>query len=616
MVLLSAFEMSKSFGAQTLFDSLTFSIETGQKIGLIGPNGAGKSTLLQILSGAAKPDEGRLSRASSAVLGYVAQTPTFKEGETVFEAIAGATDDPYDGQNLGRVQELISKFELDSKEAGESRLVSELSGGWKKRVAFAREFVKEPNVLLLDEPTNHLDLDTIFWLERFLGAQEDLALVTVTHDRLFLQNTCDFIFDLDRRNPDGLIKFDGSYREFVEFKDSALSAQRQLEQSRKNLLRRETEWLRRGAQARQTKQKSRIDRAHELAKQVASLRERNHDRVVDLNFGQVGRSPKKLIEVKGMGREVNGRWLFRDFSFLLGPKSRVGILGPNGCGKSTLIRNLLGRETPNEGEVFISDEVKVAYFEQQKEALNPEVTLLRTVCPEGDYVEFQGEFVFARSYLSRFQFRGDQMDLPVGKLSGGEQSRILIAKLMLQSATILVLDEPTNDLDIATLDVLEQALRDFQGAVILVTHDRFFMDQVCNQILAFAGESEPEGTILKFSDFFQWEAWKRSAGSGRGAQSRGSEGTSAAGAASASHLKKGRISYKEQRELDQMESTIQSAEAKLCELQDQLTQPQIANNYQKLAEASQAVEQAQKKVEQLYARWEELASKSGDGGVS
>lgn len=601
MVLYSAFQIAKSFGAQNLFSDLTFSIETGQKIGLIGPNGAGKSTLLQILAGLQKVDDGKVSRSGSVVLGYVAQNPEFADDDTVFMAIANATDDPYDGQNLGRVQELISRFNLESPEAGSDRLVSELSGGWRKRVAFARELVKQPTLLLMDEPTNHLDLESIFWLENYLTAQAELALVTVTHDRLFLQNTCDLIFDLDRRNPDGLIKYDGTYMEFVEFKESALAAQKQLEQSRKNVLRRETEWLRRGAQARQTKQKSRIDRHGKLSEQVQDLKERNQDRVVKLDFGDIERSPKKLIETKGIGKKIGERWLFKDFSFLLGPKSRVGILGRNGCGKSTLIRNLLGIESPDTGTVFVSDDVKVAYFEQQKETLDPAVSLLRTVCPDGDYVEFQGQFIFARSYLSRFHFRGDQMDLPVGKLSGGEQSRILIAKLMLQSATILVLDEPTNDLDIATLDVLEQALRDFRGAVILVTHDRFFMDQVANQILAFTDEQD--GEILRFSDFFQWEEWQRT----KPAFNPGKNSTAQGAAAVAA--KKTKLSYKEQRELDQMESVIQAEEAALAALQANLTAPEVANNYVKLAEVSKAAEIAQKKIETLYARWDELSKK-------
>jgi ATP-binding cassette subfamily F protein uup len=602
-VLLSAHEISKTFGAQTLFQDLTFSLESAQKIGLIGPNGAGKSTLLQILAGLQTVDGGKLSRSNGLVLGYLEQNPVFKPDETVFAAIAEATNDPYDGDNLSFVQELISRLDLESEEAGSDRLVEELSGGWKKRVALARELVKKPNLLLLDEPTNHLDLQSILWLEEFLVDQRSLAVMTVTHDRLFLQKTCDTIFDLDRRNPEGLIKFKGSYAEFVEFKEAALDAQKNLELSRSNVLRRETEWLRRGAKARQTKQKSRIERAGDLAQEVRDLRDRNMNRRIDMDFGEIGRGPKKLIEAKGISKKIGDRYLFKDFSFILGPKTRVGILGKNGSGKSTLIRHLVGTETPQVGSVFLADKAGIAYFEQQKENLDPSVSLLRTICPEGDYVHVQGQPVFARSYLSRFHFRGDQMDLPVGKLSGGERSRILIAKLMLQSEPILVLDEPTNDLDIATLDVLEKALTEFSGAVILVTHDRYFMDQVANQILALTGT---DGEIQKFADYFQWEAWIESEKANKSSSTKRGDNSS-----KLSNVKKNRLSYKDQRELDQIEGKILEAEQQLESLKALLNDPQISKDYSRLAELTQDLKTQQSQVDSLYLRWNELSKSSG-----
>jgi ATP-binding cassette subfamily F protein uup len=598
-VLLSAHEISKTFGAQTLFQDLTFSLESAQKIGLIGPNGAGKSTLLQILAGLQTVDGGKLSRSNGLTLGYLEQNPVFKPEDTVFSAIAEATNDPYDGENLSFVQELISKLDLESEEAGSDRLVEHLSGGWKKRVALARELVKKPNLLLLDEPTNHLDLQSILWLEDFLVDQNSLAVLTVTHDRLFLQKTCDTIFDLDRRHPDGLIKFKGTYAEFVEFKESTLESQRNLEMSRKNVLRRETEWLRRGAKARQTKQKSRIERAGQLAEEVRDLRQRNLDRRIDMDFGAIGRGPKKLIEAKGISKKIGDRYLFKDFSFILGPKTRVGILGKNGSGKSTLIRHLVGQEQPESGSVFLADQAGIAYFEQQKEGIDPKVSLLRTICPEGDYVHVQGQPVFARSYLSRFHFRGDQMDLPVGKLSGGERSRILIAKLMLQSEPILVLDEPTNDLDIATLDVLENALTEFPGAVILVTHDRYFMDQVANQILALTGN---DGEVQKFADYFQWEAWLATKPDDQKTTKESVQQLNPQKA------KAKKLSYKDQRDLDQMEGKILEAEQKLEAIKTQLTEPSVLNNYNQLTSLTADLEKQQKEVDQLYQRWNQLTN--------
>ena len=503
-VLLSASEITKSFGSRTIFNKITFAVESNQRIGLIGPNGAGKSTLLQLLAKLQTVDEGTLSSARNLRLGYLHQSPSFAKDETVFETILGASEDPTEWDNMNFAYELISKLELDQNAAGADQMVSSLSGGWRKRVALARELIKKPNLLLLDEHTNHLDIHSILWLENFLQSQTDMAVIMVTHDRLFLQRTCDHIFDLDQRNPDGLIKFHGVYADFLEFKASVISTLKQQEEVESNKLRRETEWLRRGPQARLKKQTARIDRAGELAEKVDDLSRRNQDRKVGIDFGDVGRTPKKVVEVEKISKKYGEHVLLKNFSFIRGAKARVGLIGRNGCGKSTLIRILLGLENADEGKVSLSDKISYSYFEQHRESLNPNTTLLRAVCPDGDYVHLQGQAVYAKSYLHRFLFRSEQMDMPVHKLSGGEQSRLLIARLMLTSNPLLILDEPTNDLDVATLNILEEALAQFPGAIILVTHDRYFMDQVANKILAF---TEQDGQILDFADTYQWEQW-------------------------------------------------------------------------------------------------------------
>ncbi|PWU12245.1 MAG: ABC transporter ATP-binding protein [Bdellovibrio sp.] len=594
-VLLSAFQLTKSFGARTLFRDLTFSIEEGQRIGLIGPNGAGKSTLMQILAGRLSADQGQMSRAQSLRCGYLPQVPVFNPDHTVFEAILSASDDPLEMANINLTRELIAKLDLNHEQAGEDRTLSQLSGGWLKRAALAMELIKKPSLLLLDEPTNHLDLPGIIWLEDYLGKLNEVAVLTVTHDRLFLQRTCDLIFDLDPRNPEGLIKFKGTYSEFAEFKEGVLLAQENLARSRRNLLRRETEWLSRGARARQTKQKARIERAQELREEVDEIASRNFNKRLQVDFGEVDRSPKRMIVAEKLTTKIGSRVLFSDFSFTLSPKARVGIIGRNGCGKSTLIRHLIGTEKPDHGKVEIADNVKISYFEQQRESLDPKISLLQSISPHGDYVHVQGEPIFARSYLSRFHFRKDQLDLPVGNLSGGEQSRLLIARMMLQTESVLVLDEPTNDLDIATLDVLQESLSEFAGAVILVTHDRFFMDQVANQILAF---SEQDGEILRFADFFQWERWAEQNARTRGKSKAAAPGQNAA---------RVRLSYKDRRELDQMEESIQAAEATMAAIEKRLADPANLSNFVELQQLTGEMEKARARVEGLYARWQELS---------
>ena len=607
-VLVSAYKISKSFGVQTLFEQLSFSVESGQKIGLIGPNGAGKSTLLQIIAKNQTADQGDLSFSNQLRVGYLEQNPQFEKAARLYETIISGTEDPYEYENILVAQEMISRLELDQFD--ENILLSELSGGWKKRAALARELVKKPNLLLLDEPTNHLDLKSIMWLEDFLNKQNQLASLMVTHDRLFLQNTCDFIFDLDRRNPDGLIKFSGSYSDFVDFKEAGLDAQRNLESAKKNTLRRETEWLRRGAKARQTKQKARIERAGDLNSEVQDLKERNSNKKIQLDFGEVGRAPKKILEAKAISKQLGGRMLFENFSFILGPKTRLGILGNNGCGKSTLIRTLLGDIPPDSGSVWLTDQMTISYFEQNKDTLNLEISVLKNICPDGDYVQVQGKPMYAKSYLSKFRFRNDQMDMPVKKLSGGEQSRLLIAKLMMNKDQVLVLDEPTNDLDIDTLNILEAALKDFEGAIILVTHDRYFMDQVSNQILAFI-EDSPE--LISFSSFLQWQDFQAnkkplSQKAKLASAATGPTSGPTSGAVPALANAKAKLSYKDQRELETMEENISKAETKLAEIQAQLVLPEHRTQFAKLAELTKALEKQQSEVDALYKRWQALTS--------
>ncbi len=603
-LLLNTHKLSKAFAGKVLFKNVALGIEDGEKIGLVGPNGAGKSTLLKILAGKLDADSGDVTRKKGLRFGFLDQTPEFKEDETILDAIMSRTLD-YD-ESIGPAYEWMAK--LDLTRFGESFLVKDLSGGWKKRVALARELILDPEILILDEPTNHLDVSSILWLEEFL-TQAPFAILMVTHDRLFLQRVCNKIFDLDPRNPDYLLSVRGDYLTYVDAKEQLLSGLERREQAMKNTLRRETEWLRRGAKARQTKQKARIESALNLRDEVEDLSAKNMSRQVKIDFKETDRTPQKLMEVKNVYKSYNGKNLFADFSYLVSPKTRLALLGDNGSGKSTLIRILMGTESPDSGTVYQADKLQVAYFEQNRETLKPELSVLKNICPEGDYVHFQGQYVFNRSYLERFQFNRQQMDLPVSKLSGGEQSRLRIAQLMLREAQVLILDEPTNDLDTTTLDVLEEALKTFNGAVILVTHDRYFMDQVANDILAFDTQTDGSNKMISFAGYMQWEEWYNDKIEAQAlAQSQARKAASAEARAEASSKKK--LSFKEKFEYENMEAEIMKLEEKVSALTAESTNPEVVANAKRVQEIYADLSAAQAKLDAMYARWSELEARA------
>jgi ATP-binding cassette subfamily F protein uup len=594
---LSAQELGHAFGARPLFSGVSFTLADGDRVGLIGPNGAGKSTLLKILAGQLAPDHGTRAIRSGLRVAYLAQTPEFPPEATVREAVrAGLVHK--DPEHEALVDELLAKLDLSGEAAGAEARVEVLSGGWRKRVALARELVKDPELLLLDEPTNHLDVDSILWLEKLLAGAR-FATVTVTHDRLFLQRVARRILELDRRNAGGLLDVDGDYATFVEQKAFAMAAQEQREQVLRNTLRRETEWLRRGPPARTTKQEARIQRAGALADEVAELGTRNQSRTAGVEFAASGRKPRRLIEARGIGQRYGERTVFEGIDLFIGPGTRLGLLGPNGCGKSTLLRALTGQEEPATGTVLRADGLSVAFFEQNRESLDPDQRLADAICDQGDYVDFRGARVHRHGYLERFLFRSEQMIMPVRMLSGGEQSRLLIARLMLRPAQVLVLDEPTNDLDLPTLSVLEEALQSFDGAVLLVTHDRYFLDQVATQILAFHTKPGEEGRISSFAGLAQWEAWRPS----QLAPRPGRKSESAEGSPNGARRK---LSYKDQRDRDTIEERIMKAEAKVAALEAECERPEVATDGARLVELHEQIAVARTETDALYARWAEL----------
>jgi ABC transport system ATP-binding/permease protein len=590
-ILLSTQGLAQSFAGRTLFRDLNFSLETGERVGLIGPNGAGKSSLIKILVGQLKAESGTISQQRGLKIGYLPQSPQFTPDASVLSTVLESAADPYDWEEIAKASELLGKMQIqDGNAINPESLISALSGGWKKRVALARELLKQPDLLILDEPTNHLDVEGIMWLESLLR-NSSFATLTVTHDRVFLDRVSTRILELDRRNAGGILSIRGSYADYLEAKANLMAGQEKTEDALRNTLRRETEWLRRGAKARTTKQQARIDRHEELTDQVEELGSRNKISIARLDFSGTSRNPKRLLEAEGISKSYDGKVVIPKMDLLLTPRSRVGLLGTNGAGKSTLIRILLGKELPDTGTVFRSDQLEPVYFEQNRESLDPETSVLRTICPSGDHVEHGGRMVHVKGYLDRFLFKAEQMEMPAGRLSGGEQSRLLLARLMLRRSNMLVLDEPTNDLDIATLNVLEDVLQEFDGAVILVTHDRYFLDRVASEIIAIGPE------IQRFNGLEQWEDWKER----EAAKPKPKKQTVAK--ETAAPLKK-KLSFKEQQELKAMESSIAAAEAKVAKLQgDSLA---AASQATRLMEISRELAAAQTEVEKLYARWAEL----------
>ena len=593
-VLMSVYEVKFAFSHRVLFEGLTFSISTGEKIALIGQNGAGKSTLLKILAGQMDADSGKVSRTRGIRVGYLSQTPVLDEHLTAREVVYQGVQNDEDWAGISAAEEAMSRLEIPDVR------VSSLSGGWKKKVALAKELARSPDVLLLDEPTNHLDVESILWLEDWVR-NSPMCILTISHDRAFLNRIANRTIEVDRRNPGGILSVDGNYDQFVIVKEEYLEGQMAREESLKNVLRREVEWLKRGAKARTTKQKARIDRAESLKLEVQDLGQKNQTQSLKLEFEGSGRGPKKLVELKGVSKAYGEKKILNNFSLLITPKTRLGLIGKNGVGKSTLIKLISGNEEADQGTIDRADRLEVLYFEQNRETLDPSLSVLRTVCPYGETVEFQGKKIHVRSYLDRFLFSGPNVDVLVEKLSGGEQARLLLARMMLNSANLLIMDEPTNDLDMQTLAVLEDCLEEFPGAVILVTHDRSFMSEVCNQILAI-----PQ--MVTFSDMDQWETWFK-AEQKRELQAQKQAANALTSQGQKSEKKK--LSYKEQLEFEKMESTISEKETELGELEGHSQKPEIASNSVELLKASEKMASLQSEIERLYARWAELEQKCG-----
>ncbi len=596
-MLLTGRNLAKSFGPRLLFSGITLGLSEGERIGLIGANGSGKSTLLRIFAGRETPDEGELVARRQLRVSYVAQEDVFPENQSCLDCVASAIDAHRDEHERHlRAEQALNRAGF----ADPSIVTDKLSGGWRKRLAIVRALAGEPDLLLMDEPTNHLDIEGIFWLETRV-ADPSFATLIVSHDRRFLEFVSNRTIELGRAYPDGFLSHNGPYSEFLVKREEFLAAQAGRERALASGVRREIEWLRRGAKARTTKAKGRIERAGEMMSELGDLRQRNAQQgTAAIDFTASGRQTRKLIELKHVAKTLGHRELFRDISFTLAPQTKLGLLGPNGSGKSTLIRLISEELAPDRGEIVRAPLLRVVVFDQHRQQLDPIQTLRRALSPTGDVLSYQGNSMHVSAWAQKFLFRADQLDLPVSELSGGEQARVQIARLMLRPADVLILDEPTNDLDIPTLDVLENSLEEFPGALMLVTHDRYLLEQISTDILALDGR----GNATMYTDLAQWERACQSAIEPESAAKK-----SPTPAPRVEKPARKRLTWNEQRELERMEETIRRAEAEVASLQARVADPQVAANYEKMHEAYEQLAKAQHEVERLYERWAELAAR-------
>ncbi len=597
-LLVSCELIEKRYGVQALFTGLSLRISSGDRVGVVGPNGSGKTTLLKILAGAETPDAGIRSVRKGVRLGYVPQEPELPADgsvEDVLRTVIPAAERELT-ETIGRIAATLGRAGFtDFRQP-----VSVLPAGWRKRLAIARELVHMPDLLLMDEPTNDLDLDAILWLEGLLQVEVP-AYCIISHDRYFLEATARRVLEVNRAYPQGVFEAEGAYSTFLLRREEYFEQQSAYRESLANKVRREVEWLRRGAKARTRKSSARIKAAGDMIDELAAMDQRSRTATTGIEFTGSGRASKKLLVARSLSKRFGGRDLFASVNLTLSPGIRLGLVGPSGSGKSTLLKVLAGELPPDTGTIERAVSLRTVAFSQDRAGLRPDVSLRRTLAPEADSVVYQGRSVHVASWAKRFLFRSEQLETAVGRLSGGERARVLIARLMLEPADLLLLDEPTNDLDIPTLEVLEESLMEFSGALVLVTRDRFLLERVATRILGLDGA----GTAELFADYDQWQAARAtdtpSSEPKAVVRERSAEPTIVTG--------RKRLTYAEQREWDAIEATILQAEVHAEECRAAVDDPAIASDPVALKERWQALESAQAEVDHLYHRWTELEQK-------
>jgi ATP-binding cassette subfamily F protein uup len=602
-LLLSAQGLTKSFGARPLFADLTLDLRAGERVGLIGPNGSGKSTLLKILAGIEDPEGGSVSRRRGVRVGYVPQDDVFPKGLSAREVLLAALSEDGLEEHERETQAAITLTQTGFSD--QDQLAETLSGGWRKRLGLAAALVRKPDLLLLDEPTNHLDLPGVVWLERLLRASP-FGYMVATHDRAFLRAIADEVLEVSKVYPGGAFRVEAGYDEFADRREEFLEAQARQQQSVANQVRRETEWLGHKAQARTRKASSRIEAAGRRREELEELKYRTAAAgSAGIDFASTGRQTRKLLAATGVSKSLGGKPLFSGVDLLLSPGMKVGLLGPNGSGKSTLLRVLAGQIEPDAGTVVRADGLRSTMFEQGRAGLDLSLPLRKALCPVGETVTFGDRQLHVAAWAQRFLFRPEQLNLELSALSGGEQARVRIAQLMLQPADVLLLDEPTNDLDIPSLEVLEESLAEFPGAVVLVTHDRDLMDRICTEVIGLDGL----GSAAPYASVGQWlTAYEKA----MAAAVEKPAPSTAPKPATPIAAKPKKLSFREQKEWDQMETAIMAAEERVAARESDVTQASTGD-HTALAAACRALEEAQGEVEKLYARWQELEAKRAGG---
>ncbi|AKU22041.1 ATP-binding cassette domain-containing protein [Massilia sp. MB5] len=635
MAVISLTSAQLAFGHVALLDHAEFSLESGERVGLIGRNGTGKSSLLKIISGRVKLDDGLLVMQQGLTIAYVEQEPVFEPEMTVFEAVAsglgalpalrkeydaltgqfGQGDDEALMERMHEIQlqldaadawNLGNKVEqtLDRLNLGAEAQMKTLSGGMQKRVALARALVAAPDVLLLDEPTNHLDFTSILWLEGLLRDFKGSVLF-ITHDRSFLDNVATRIIELDRGR---LLSYPGNFSTYQTRKAEQLAIEEIENAKFDKFLAQEEVWIRKGVQARRTRDEGRVRRLERLRDQRAARREQQGQVRLEVSSGE--RSGKIVAELENVSKAYGAKSIVRDFSATILRGDKVGLIGTNGAGKTTLLKLILGEEAADNGSIRQGTKLQVAYFDQMRSQLNEEASLADTIAPGSDWVEINGQRKHVMSYLGDFLFAPERARSPVRTLSGGERNRLLLARLFAKPANVLVLDEPTNDLDIDTLELLEELLEDYQGTVFLVSHDRMFLDNVVTQVIVAEGEGAWREYIGGYSDWERVRAVAPAASAKAEAKAEAKPGKTEAAPLAAPAAKPKKLSFKEQRELDELPQLIAKLEDEQSALNIALSDPDF---YKKTpAEAKRLNSRIAEIEEELLAaleRWEAIESR-------